>query len=313
MSHAKAATERSASAEARITISEDAFSQVMDGTLPKGDVVATARIAGIMAAKKTSEFIPLCHPIALTHAGVEIEPLPDGRTLQIITSAKTTGQTGVEMEALTAASVAALTVYDMVKAVDKSAVIDSIRLLTKIRRQERQLCRRHPTGRSQATCGKTGGSREVKPRVLSDGAGAACSACKQFRGPGNFAPIHDARGLRPRSGRNRPRCHSMSYTAISQGIRADCLRIRSRNLPGRKSDAGRNVVRQRQEMISVDEAVQRIVARFSTLPPETIALTEAAGVCLRASDRQASTSHRVTSPPWTATRCDRPIRGPVQR
>src|SRR5690348_18007190 len=128
---AKAATERNATAEARITISEDAFKQVIDGTLPKGDVVATARIAGIMAAKKTSELIPLCHPLALTHAGIEISPLPDGRTLQIITSVKTTGLTGVEMEALTAASVAALTVYDMVKAVDKSAVIECIRLLTK--------------------------------------------------------------------------------------------------------------------------------------------------------------------------------------
>src|SRR4029077_1754670 len=88
-------------------------------------------IAGIMGAKKTSELIPLCHPLALSHAGVEFEPLPDRHALRIVASAKTTGQTGVEMEALTAASIAALTVYDMIKAVDKSAVIESIRLLTK--------------------------------------------------------------------------------------------------------------------------------------------------------------------------------------
>ncbi len=128
---AKSVTERSATAEARICISEEAYRQVVDGTLPKGDVVATARIAGIMAAKKTSELIPLCHPLAVTHAGIEIAALPDGRRLQITATAKTTGQTGVEMEALTGAAVAALTVYDMVKAVDKSAVIESVRLLSK--------------------------------------------------------------------------------------------------------------------------------------------------------------------------------------
>ncbi len=127
----KSATERIASAEAIIVISQEAFDLVVAGEIKKGDVLATARIAGIMAAKKTSDLIPLCHPLALTHAGVEFVAIPGRHAFRIVASAKTTGQTGVEMEALTAASVAALTVYDMVKAVDKSAVIESIRLLTK--------------------------------------------------------------------------------------------------------------------------------------------------------------------------------------
>jgi cyclic pyranopterin phosphate synthase len=128
---AKDSTERLATAEAIITLPAEAYRLVVTGTAKKGDVLATARIAGIMAAKKTSELIPLCHPLALSHVGVDFEPLPDRNAFRIVASAKTTGQTGVEMEALTAASVAALTVYDMVKAVDKGAIIESIRLLTK--------------------------------------------------------------------------------------------------------------------------------------------------------------------------------------
>jgi len=127
----KEATERLATAEAIIVLSPEAYRLVISGTAKKGDVLATARIAGIMAAKKTSELIPLCHPLALSHVGVDFDPLPERNAFRIVTSAKTIGPTGVEMEALTAASVAALTVYDMVKAVDKGAVIESIRLLTK--------------------------------------------------------------------------------------------------------------------------------------------------------------------------------------
>ena len=128
---AKETTTREASAEATIRLSPDAYEAAIAGTGPKGDVLAAARIAGIMAAKKTSELIPLCHPLAIAKAGIDFEPLADQNALRIIAMVKTVGQTGVEMEALTAASVAALTVYDMVKAVDKGAVIETVRLLTK--------------------------------------------------------------------------------------------------------------------------------------------------------------------------------------
>jgi cyclic pyranopterin phosphate synthase len=128
---AKDATERQAAAEAVIVLSEKAYDAAVGGTGPKGDVLAAARIAGIMAAKKTSDLIPLCHPIAITKAGVDFEPLAERHALRILATVKTLAQTGVEMEALTAASVAALTVYDMIKAVDRSAVIEGVRLVSK--------------------------------------------------------------------------------------------------------------------------------------------------------------------------------------
>ncbi len=128
---AKAGSERAASAEATIVLSPEAFSLVMSGNAPKGDIMATARIAGIMAAKKTSELIPLCHPLALSHVAVEFAPDAARHAIRIVALARTTGPTGVEMEALTAASVAALTVYDMVKAVDRTARIENVRLLSK--------------------------------------------------------------------------------------------------------------------------------------------------------------------------------------
>ena len=99
------------------------------GELPKGDVLTTAQLAGIMAAKRTSELIPLCHPLPLSHVEVRLEVEEGGVAIEA--SAETTAQTGVEMEALTAASVAALTVYDMVKAIDKEMVVEDVRLLEK--------------------------------------------------------------------------------------------------------------------------------------------------------------------------------------
>lgn len=127
----KDVTPREATAEAIVQLSAEAFEAAIEGTGPKGDVLAAARIAGIMAAKKTSELIPLCHPLPISKAGIDFEPQAERHALRIIAMVKTTGQTGVEMEALTAASVAALTIYDMVKAVDKGSVIETVRLLTK--------------------------------------------------------------------------------------------------------------------------------------------------------------------------------------
>lgn len=128
---AKDATERQAAAEAFIVLSEEAYEAAVGGNGPKGDVLAAARIAGIMAAKKTSDLIPLCHPIAITKASVDFEPQAERHALRILATVKTLGQTGVEMEALTAASVAALTVYDMVKAMDRAAMIENVRLVSK--------------------------------------------------------------------------------------------------------------------------------------------------------------------------------------
>lgn len=126
---AKATTSREAVAEGRISMSAEALSAIRDGTAKKGDVLAVARVAGIMAAKKTSDLIPLCHPIALSSATVEFDFEDEG--IRVTATARTSGQTGVEMEALTAASVALLTLYDMAKALDKGMIMSGIRLLAK--------------------------------------------------------------------------------------------------------------------------------------------------------------------------------------
>ena len=125
----KAETQRLAIAEGRIAMSAAAISAIRDGALPKGDVLAAARIAGIMAAKKTAELIPLCHPLALDAVTIDFQMESDG--VRVTANASLTGRTGVEMEALTAASVALLTIYDMAKAVDKGMVISGVRLIEK--------------------------------------------------------------------------------------------------------------------------------------------------------------------------------------
>lgn len=125
----KAVTRREAVAEGRITMSPKAAAAIRAGSVQKGDVLATARIAGIMAAKKTADLIPLCHPLPLTRVGVDLAPDETGVT--VTATAATEGKTGVEMEALTAASVALLTLYDMAKALDKAMVIGELRLLSK--------------------------------------------------------------------------------------------------------------------------------------------------------------------------------------
>ena len=127
----KPVTARQASAEATVMLSAEAFAAVMEGSAPKGDVLAAARIAGIMAAKKVPDLIPLCHPLAISKAAIDFQPEAESHAIRILAIIATTGQTGVEMEALTAASVAALTLYDMIKAVDKGAVIQGVRLVAK--------------------------------------------------------------------------------------------------------------------------------------------------------------------------------------
>ena len=126
---AKADTAREALAEGSIQMSAEALTAIKEGRAKKGDVLAVARIAGIMAAKKTSDLIPLCHPIALSSVAVEFDLRED--RICVTASARTTGPTGVEMEALTAASVALLTLYDMAKALDRAMVITGVRLLAK--------------------------------------------------------------------------------------------------------------------------------------------------------------------------------------
>lgn len=128
-------TRRRAVATAFLQARAETVAMVVEGTAPKGDVLAAARLAGIMAAKRTSELIPLCHPIALTHARVEIVPVSGGvgvnAGFSITATAETDGKTGVEMEALTAAAVAGLTLYDMCKAVDRGMVLGEVKLLSK--------------------------------------------------------------------------------------------------------------------------------------------------------------------------------------
>jgi cyclic pyranopterin phosphate synthase len=127
----KPATERRARARAVVRVSPETAAKVAAGNAPKGDVIGVARIAGIQAAKRTSELIPLCHPLALSYVGVEGTIDVAAGEIELIAETRTTGPTGVEMEALTAASVAALTVYDMVKGVERGAEIAGVVLLEK--------------------------------------------------------------------------------------------------------------------------------------------------------------------------------------
>lgn len=125
----KAVTTREATATATLRTRPDVVEQVFAADLPKGDALPVARVAGIMAAKRTPELVPLCHPLPISKVTVDFERLADG--VRITATVRTSGVTGVEMEALTAASVAALTLYDMIKAVDKLAEIDRVRVLAK--------------------------------------------------------------------------------------------------------------------------------------------------------------------------------------
>ena len=128
----KAPTARQATVKGRVLMAAETLERIMGGAIPKGDVLSTARIAGIMAAKKTAELIPMCHPLAISEVVVSFEPVPEAPGIEITASVKTVERTGVEMEALTAATVAALTLYDMAKAVDKRMRITDMRVVEKL-------------------------------------------------------------------------------------------------------------------------------------------------------------------------------------
>ncbi len=128
---AKPATHRVAVAQGRIVMAAATLAIILEGTAKKGDVLGIARIAGIMAAKKTSELIPLCHPLALTHVALEFTPDVASASIRCLATVETVGPTGVEMEALTAVQVALLTIYDMCKAVDRAMVISDVKVLEK--------------------------------------------------------------------------------------------------------------------------------------------------------------------------------------
>jgi cyclic pyranopterin phosphate synthase len=159
----KPSTPRRAVAEGFVTLSAETLSLVIDGRNAKGDVLMVAELAGVMGAKRTSELIPLCHPLPLTDLVVAVTPDRAAGGLRIRAEAATTGPTGVEMEALTAASVAALTVYDMVKGVERGVEIRSIRLVSKSGGKSGEWHREAPAGgRPEAT---EGASRRPAPRT----------------------------------------------------------------------------------------------------------------------------------------------------
>jgi cyclic pyranopterin monophosphate synthase len=127
----KPVTDRTATARARVVMNPDTLAMIAAGTAKKGDVLGVARLAGIMAAKRTADLIPLCHPLPIASVVVELTPDPAANAVEIAATVRTTGQTGVEMEALTAAGVAALTVYDMCKSVDRGMRIEDVRVVHK--------------------------------------------------------------------------------------------------------------------------------------------------------------------------------------
>ena len=128
---AKDVTLRVAVTEGKITMLPSTLEHILKGDHKKGDVLGIARVAGIMAAKKTADLIPLCHPLALTHVEIDLTPLPDENAVHCLATVETRGQTGVEMEALTATQIALLTIYDMCKAVDRGMEMGGVRLLEK--------------------------------------------------------------------------------------------------------------------------------------------------------------------------------------
>jgi cyclic pyranopterin phosphate synthase len=129
---AKSDTQRTAIAHGMITMEAETLDRILSGDAKKGDVLGIARLAGIMAAKKTADLIPLCHPLSITNIDIELEPMPQHSAVSCRATVKTSGQTGVEMEALTAVQITLLTIYDMCKAIDRGMTISNVQLLEKM-------------------------------------------------------------------------------------------------------------------------------------------------------------------------------------
>jgi cyclic pyranopterin phosphate synthase len=165
---AKPATARRATAEAELRVSQETLSLVIDGRGPKGDVLTVAELAGVLAAKRTAELVPLAHPLPLTDVAVEIRPDRAASAFRIRASAATVGQTGVEMEALVAAAIAGLTVYDMVKSVERGAELTGLRLVEKSGGLSGEWRRGREAG---ATAGPAGERRERGARGAGRGSG----------------------------------------------------------------------------------------------------------------------------------------------
>ncbi len=166
----KPPTARRAVAEAQVALSQETLSLVIDGRNAKGDVLSVAELAGVMGAKRTSELIPLCHPLALTDLLVQVVPDRAAGVLRIRAEAATTGPTGVEMEALTGAAVAALTVYDMVKGVERGVEIRSVRLLSKTGGKSGDWARSPADDRAAPVAGHRPGDRMAGRIKRKDGA-----------------------------------------------------------------------------------------------------------------------------------------------
>ncbi len=186
---AKAVTARRAVAEAEVVCSQETLSLVIDGRGPKGDVLTVAEIAGVMGGKRTAELIPLCHPLALTDLVVTITPDRAASALRVRAEAATVGPTGVEMEALVGASVAALTVYDMVKGVEKGVEIRHVRLVSKIGGKSGEWRRESPDGGAAAGVAHPAAPHPAGPvgRVLPSGPPVV--RAKGIRGPGRAGGI----------------------------------------------------------------------------------------------------------------------------
>ena len=157
----KSATERRAAASCRVRVGPKVFPLLISGRLPKGDVWAAARLAGIMAAKNTAQLIPLCHSLPLTGVSIEFTPDPEAEAVMIQARVRTFARTGVEMEALTAAAVAALTIYDMCKAVDRGLVIENLQLEEKSGGASGKYQRASNSPKNLVDCGKVGVGNET--------------------------------------------------------------------------------------------------------------------------------------------------------